>query len=50
MLVNSAFTLPVVVFGLVADFFGTLFAILVLGVVVLLMGVAGIFLPKFRTA
>lgn len=50
MLVNSAFTLPVVLFGIIADLWGILFAISVLGAVVLLMGVAGIFLPKFRTA
>lgn len=49
MLVNSAFTLPVVLFGMIADFFGILFAISLLGVVVLLTGVAGIFLPKFKT-
>jgi len=49
MLINSAFTFPVVVFGMIADFWGILFAISTLGVVVLLMGVAGIFLPKFKT-
>lgn len=49
MLVNSAFTLPVVLFGFIADLWGILFAISVLGAAVLLMGVAGIFLPKFRT-
>jgi predicted MFS family arabinose efflux permease len=50
MLINSAFTLPVVIFGIVADIWGILFAIAVLGWVVLLTGVAGIFLPKFKTA
>lgn len=50
MLVNSAFTLPVVIFGMVADVWGVLFAIAALGWVVLLMGVAGLFLPKFKTA
>ena len=49
MLVNSAFTFPVVIFGLIADFWGILFALSVLGWVVLLMGIAGIFLPKFKT-
>ena len=49
MLVNSAFTLPVVLFGIIADVWGVLFAIAVLGWVVLLMGVAGLFLPKFKT-
>jgi len=48
MLVNSAFTLPVIIFGIIADMWGILFSISVLGWVVLLMGVAGIFLPKFR--
>lgn len=48
MLVNSAFTLPVVLFGAIADLWGILFAISVLGWVVLLTGFAGIFLPKFR--
>ncbi|MDD4179423.1 MAG: MFS transporter [Candidatus Margulisbacteria bacterium] len=49
MLVNSAFTLPVVFFGMIADLWGILFAIAALGWVVLLMGVAGLFLPKFKT-
>ncbi len=50
MLINSAFTLPVVVFGVIADFWGILAAIAILGWVVLATGVAGIFLPKFKTA
>ena len=49
MLVNSAFTLPVVLFGFIADLWGILFAISVLGAAVFLMGVAGLFLPKFKT-
>jgi len=49
MLVNSAFTLPVVVFGFIADLWGILFAISILGVLVLLTGLAGLFLPKFKT-
>jgi predicted MFS family arabinose efflux permease len=49
MLVNSAFTLPVVFFGLIADIWGIMFAIALLGVMVLSMGIAGLFLPKFKT-
>jgi hypothetical protein len=49
MLVNSAFTFPVVVFGIIADVWGILSAIFILGVLVLLTGLAGIFLPKFKT-
>jgi predicted MFS family arabinose efflux permease len=49
MLVNSAFTFPVVLFGIVADLWGVVMAIGVLGGVVLAMGLAGIFLPKFKT-
>ena len=49
MLVNSAFTLPVVIFGFIADIWGILFALSALGVIVLLTGLAGLFLPKFRT-
>lgn len=49
MLINSAFTLPVVVFGLIADLWGILFSIAVLGGLLLLTGLAGLFLPKFRT-
>jgi len=49
MLVNSAFTLPVLFFGFLADLGGILFSISILGWLVLLTGFAGIFLPKFRT-
>ena len=49
MLVNSAFTLPVVLFGFIADVWGILLAISVLGGLVLLTGLAGLFLPKFKT-
>ncbi|HTY13697.1 MAG TPA: MFS transporter [Candidatus Omnitrophota bacterium] len=49
MLINSAFTFPVVIFGMIADFWGILAAIAVLGWVVVATGVAGIFLPKFKT-
>ncbi|MFA6548609.1 MAG: MFS transporter [Candidatus Margulisiibacteriota bacterium] len=48
MIVNSAFTLPVVLFGVIADVWGILLAIAVLGWCVLAMGVAGLFLPKFK--
>lgn len=50
MIINSAFTFPVVLFGAIADFYGILTALAILGWVVLLTGVAGMFLPKFRTA
>jgi predicted MFS family arabinose efflux permease len=49
MLINSAFTLPVLVFGFIADIGGILFAISLLGVLVMATGLAGIFLPKFKT-
>jgi len=49
MLINSAFTLPVILFGAIADWVGVLIALSALGWMVLLMGVAGIFLPKFKT-
>ncbi|MBN3033722.1 MAG: MFS transporter [Candidatus Saganbacteria bacterium] len=49
MLVNSAFTLPVVAFGLIADGWGVVTALALLGGLVLLTGVAGVFLPKFKT-
>ncbi|MGB9613791.1 MAG: MFS transporter, partial [Candidatus Margulisiibacteriota bacterium] len=48
MLVNSAFTLPVVIFGILADVWGILTAIAILGWMVLLTGFVGSFLPKFR--
>lgn len=49
MLINSAFTIPVVFFGYIADYFGLIFSIQLLGIIVLLMGIAGLFLPKFKT-
>jgi predicted MFS family arabinose efflux permease len=49
MLINSAFTFPVVIFGVFADLWGILAAISILGWMVLLTGLAGIFLPKFRS-
>ncbi|MBI5701819.1 MFS transporter [Candidatus Saganbacteria bacterium] len=49
MVINSAFTFPVVIFGVIADVWGILFSIALLGWMVLLMGIAGLFLPKFKT-
>lgn len=49
MLINSGFTFPVIIFGAVADFFGLRMAFAILGIVVFLTGIAGIFIPKFRT-
>ncbi|MFH2034145.1 MAG: MFS transporter [Candidatus Margulisiibacteriota bacterium] len=49
MLINSAFTFPVVLFGIIADFWGVLSAIALLGVIVFATGLAGMFLPKFKT-
>jgi len=49
MIINSAFVFPVILFGFIADVGGILFALAALGWVVFLTGVAGIFLPKFRT-
>ncbi|MFA5034973.1 MAG: MFS transporter [Candidatus Margulisiibacteriota bacterium] len=48
MLVNSAFTLPVVLFGWIADLSGITFSMAVLGWVLLAVGVAGILIPKVR--
>ncbi|MFC1571091.1 MFS transporter [Candidatus Margulisiibacteriota bacterium] len=48
MLINSAFVFPVIIAGAVADFYGVRLALEILGGVVLLTGLAGIFLPKFR--
>ena len=50
MIINSAFTFPVVIFGAVADFYGILTAMAILGWIVLLTGVSGLFLSKFRAA
>ena len=48
MVINSAFTFPVVLFGLFADMWGVPFSLAILGWVVLGMGLLGIFLPKFK--
>lgn len=48
MVINSAFTFPVVLFGLFADVWGVPFSLAILGWVVLGMGLLGVFLPKFK--
>jgi predicted MFS family arabinose efflux permease len=49
MLINSAFTFPVVIFGAVADIWGILFAMACLGWIVIITGAAGMLVPKFKT-
>jgi len=49
MMINSAFVFPVIIAGFIADMYGVGFALSLLGVVVALTGLAGVFLPKFRT-
>jgi len=48
MIINSAFTFPVLLFGLIADRLRIPFALAILGWVVLGMGILGVFLPKFK--
>lgn len=50
MLINSAFVFPVIIAGFVADMYGVQMALAALGWIVVVTGLAGIFLPKFRTA
>jgi len=50
MLINSAFTFPVVLFGAIADIWGILFAMAVLGWLVIATGLSGFLFPKFKTA
>ncbi|MBU0630902.1 MAG: MFS transporter [Candidatus Margulisbacteria bacterium] len=50
MLVNSAFTLPVVLFGWIADLAGITNSMAMLGWALLLVGVIGVLLPKLRRA
>jgi len=50
MLINSAFVFPVIIAGLVADVYGVRIALEWVGLLVFATGMAGIFLPKFRTA
>ncbi|MFA5098009.1 MAG: MFS transporter [Candidatus Margulisiibacteriota bacterium] len=49
MMINFAFTIPVVIFGAVADSFGLSCAILLLGLMILLSGLMTVAVPKFRT-
>lgn len=49
MLINSAFVFPVLIAGIVADIYGVDVALSVLGWGLVVTGLAGIFLPKFRT-
>jgi predicted MFS family arabinose efflux permease len=48
MLINSAFTFPVVLVGLFADACGVRAALIVLGAVIFATGVAGALLPRFK--
>ncbi|MEK7377083.1 MAG: MFS transporter, partial [Candidatus Margulisiibacteriota bacterium] len=48
MMINFAFTIPVVVFGIIADSFGLSIAILTLGLMILLSGFITLISPKFR--
>jgi len=50
MLINSAFTFPLVIFGVIADIVGIKPAFVILGLILALTGLAGIFMPKFREA
>jgi len=49
MLINSAFVFPVILAGAAADIYGVQATMGALGWLVVLTGLAGIFLPKFRT-
>jgi len=49
MLINSAFVFPVIIAGFAADIYGVQTALMVVGYIVAATGVAGIFLPKFRS-
>lgn len=48
MLINFAFTLPVVIFGTIADYFSLAAAIFILGLIVLLSGLISIIIPSVR--
>jgi predicted MFS family arabinose efflux permease len=48
MLINSAFVVPVVIWGIIADTWGIQPAISLLGAIVLAVGLASIFVPKFK--
>jgi predicted MFS family arabinose efflux permease len=49
MLINSAFVFPVILAGLLADLYSVQTTLVALGWVVAIIGVMGIFLPKFRS-
>ncbi len=49
MLINFAFTVPVVVFGAVADYWGLDKSIMLLGAIVLFTAFTTVFIPKMRT-
>lgn len=49
MIINFAFTAPVVIFGVLADYLGLPLAILVLGIIILMSGFITLIVPKFRT-
>ncbi len=48
MLINFAFTVPVVVFGTLADWLGLNIAIMILGALILMSGFISMLVPKFR--
>ena len=48
MLINSAFVIPVVIWGVIADIWGIRPALALLGGIVLAVGLASIFAPKFK--
>lgn len=48
MLINFAFTAPVVIFGVIADSLGLPHAIFILGLIVLLSGFITLVVPKFK--
>jgi MFS family permease len=48
MLINSAFTFPVVFFGGLADWIGLSVSFVSLGIVMLMVGTLGMLLPSFR--
>lgn len=48
MLINSAFTFPVVLFGFFADYAGIPFSLILLGIITVVTGGIGLVLPKFK--
>jgi len=47
-LINSAFVIPVVIWGIIADFWGTQTALALIGAIVLCVGLMGAFVPSFK--